>query len=52
MSFAIFSNLIIRLQSNLYADVSGMDPLLSASVDSESKVLKVKLLVDITWNDD
>ena len=47
MSSAIFSNLIIRIRSNLYTAFDGIDHLLG--VDNE---LKVKILVDITWNDE
>ena len=50
MSPAIFSNLIIRIVSNLYADLTGAIPLLG--VDLESKDLNVKTLVDITWNEE
>ena len=40
MSSAIFSNLIIRIQSNLYEGILGTDPLLG--VDLKSKELNVK----------
>ena len=46
MSPAIFSNLIIRISSNLYEGIVGADPLLG--VDLNSKDLNVKILVDIT----
>ena len=46
-SSAIFSNLIIRIESNLYAGVTDMVPLLGVDKDSN-----VKILVDITWNDE
>ena len=46
-SSAIFSNLIIRIQSNLYVGITGIDPLLGVDKDSN-----VKILVDITWNDE
>ena len=48
MSSAIFSKLFIRIQSNLYTGIVGIDPLLG--VDLNSKELNVKI-VDITWND-
>jgi hypothetical protein len=48
MFSAIFSNLIIRIRSNLYAGRVGAVPLLG--VDEGFK--KVKILVDITCNDE
>ena len=49
MSSAIItSNLINRIQSNLYGDETGSIPLLG--VDKEFK--KVKILVGITCNDE
>ena len=48
MSSVIFSDLIIRIRSNLYAGIKEHDPLLGT--DKESK--KVKILVDITCNDE
>ena len=50
MSSTIFSNSVIRIQSNLYAGLLGVDPLLG--VDLESKDLNVKTLVVITRNDE
>ena len=50
MSSAIFSNLIIRIRSNLYTGITGIDPLLG--VDSSYEDMKVKILVDITWSDE
>ena len=47
MSSAIFSNLIISIQSNLYPEVFGSDPLLGT--DKENK--KVKIRVNNTCND-
>ena len=46
-SSTIFSNLIIRIQSNLYAGITGIDPLLGVDQD-----FNVKILVYITWNDE
>ena len=48
MSFAIFSNLIIRIRSNLYAGFVGSNPLLGADKEFQ----KVKILIDITCNDE
>ena len=45
-----FSNLVIRIWSNLYEGIVGAAPLLG--VDLESKDSNVKILVDITWNDE
>ena len=50
MSSTIFSNSVIRIQSNLYAGLLGVDPILG--VDLESKNLEVKIPVDITRNDE
>ena len=48
MSSAIFSNLIIRIRSNLYAGLIGSDPLLG----SDKGHKKVKIPVDITCNEE
>lgn len=53
MSCAIFSNFIIRIRSNLYDGIDGIDPLLGVFVECEDDPnFEVKTLVNITWNDE
>ena len=53
MSCAIFSNFIIRIRSNLYDGIDGIDPLLGVFVECEDDPnFEVKILVNITWNDE